>query len=101
MTADQVATRAILTKECHEEVFVVPSGSPTLVQAFFDGGRRDGISGCGWHIEACWGESEEWQTILEASAYLGEKSSVEAELEGACQAIRSLLDLAQVWRARA
>ena len=61
-----------------------------FLRAHFDGGCRETFAGAGWIVEAS-ADAQTWEFVREGYQYLGDVTSVTAELESAMLAVADVL----------
>ena len=93
--ADAMATKAIETRQAHFEANAAYiQQAACRANIHFDGGKRDGIASCGWVLSASFEKdpcNKLWRRVASGALPLGDISSTEAELRGACEAINIAL----------
>ena len=59
-----------------------------MAKVHFDAGRRDSAASCGWVLFAAYSDKRDWERVAQGGVYLGNVTSVHAELSGALEALR-------------
>ena len=92
--ADALATEGLTLQLTKTEFFSTPAGMPVCLQAAFDGGRRGSNAGSGWLLWGTWSEDKKLRVKLaQGRSFLGDKTTIHAELHGATQALHAALDI--------
>ena len=101
--ADAMATEAITNGTMiNSWATSLPYGKVTRLRAYFDGGRRDGVAGCGWVLFATFSSSVtdeddhdcNWVRVGSGAIQLGDSTPVHAELKGASDAVDAAIQFA-------
>ena len=98
--ADAPATLGLESRRNSLTTRGISQERPIAVVVNFDGGRRESHAGAGWILKGRWSQDENWAEIASESVYVGNQTSMWAELTAATKALAAVFSFVRTGRVR-